>query len=562
MTEALGDAPKRWDSEPLTPAMMVAILGVMGEGVVVHAPSGEILAHNAAACDILGLTSDQLRGRTSMDPRWRAVREDGSPFPGEEHPAMVTLRTGDPVSGVLMGVEHPGAGQRWIQISSRATDVDGGRHVIATFTDVTELQAASGMAQHLAQHDLLTDVPNRIMFEQLVEAAVEQAPDSHAGCAVVVAGIDHFGSTNKHLGPQGADVVLIETARRARAIAGGGSAVGRIGNDQFAVLIPSPGADRQVRAFAEDLRHALSRPITHESEEHLPSITVGIAVGRSEGGHGLLNSAVEALEAAKQKERGSIRFFDGRDPRERLVYRQSQGIRRAIAARLVRLWYQPIRDLSDGERVGAEALFRVDVAGERVVLTPDLLGVLGPTIARHVLTVLVEDAVAMYDAGTLPPFISVNLTAPDLLSDDVHDQVLASHATLVELGGSLAVEISEQVGLHDLTGVRPAIDSLRSQGIRVALDDFGTGSNSLALLRELPLDVIKLDPSFVVGAMADATDRAIVRAAVALADELHLDLIAEGIENEGILAFIRGAGIHFAQGYLFDLPPATEHDSD
>ncbi|NND83589.1 MAG: EAL domain-containing protein, partial [Acidimicrobiia bacterium] len=233
-----------------------------------------------------------------------------------------------------------------------------------------------------------------------------------------------------------------------------------------------------------------------------------------------------------------------------------------IADQVVRLWYQPIRDLSSKAKIGAEALFRVDVAGERVVLTPDLLGVLGPRIARHVLTVLVEDAVGMYDAGTLPPYIGVNLTAPDLLSDDIHEQVLAAHATLQELGCSLAVEISEQVGLHDLTGVRPAIESIRGEGIQVALDDFGTGSNSLALLRELPLDALKLDPSFVSGAMGHAADRAIVKAAVALADELDLALIAEGVETEGILAFIRGAGIRFAQGYLFDRPPPSTNGDD
>lgn len=548
-----------WGSGIAADGLLSQVLSTMDEGVVILGDDGAFIGHNRAAETILGLTSDELLGRKPTDERWKPVHPDGTYFPPEDHPAVRTMESGDPHNGI-MGVSRPDGSQRWIRVSSHPLFVGGTRYTAATFADVTELQAASGLAHQPTHNDLLTDVPIRIMFEQLVEATLERTSESRGGCAVIAAGLDHFGSTNKHLGSRGADTVLVETAQRVREFAGEHAAVGRIGDDQFAMLLLDPGPDDQVRAFAEELRQALSAPVVLDGEDHLPSVTIGVAVGRAEGGYGLITSAVEALEAAKSRERGSIRFFDGRDPREWLVYQQSQGIRRAIADRVARLWYQPIRDLSNGEQVGAEALFRVDVAGERVALTPDLLGVLGPRIARHVLTILVEDATAMHDAGTLPPYLAVNLTGPDLLSDVIHEQVLAAHAALVELGSALTVEISEQLGLHDLTGVRPTIESLRGEGIQVALDDFGTGANSLAQLRELTVDAIKLDSSFVRGAMDHATDRAIVKAAVALADELHLTLIAEGVETEEILAFIRGAGIHFAQGFLFDRPPESNGD--
>ncbi|NND84655.1 MAG: diguanylate cyclase, partial [Acidimicrobiia bacterium] len=359
-----------WESGAAADGLLGQVLSTMGEGVVILGEDGAFVGHNKAAESILGLSSDQLMGRKPTDEQWHPTHTDGTYYPPEDHPAVRTMQSGEPHTDI-MGVSRPDGTQRWIRVSSNPIFLGESRYTAATFADITQLQMTSGMAEHFAHRDLLTDVPNRIMFEQLVEVALERAPEDHVGCAVVAVGIDHFGSTNKHLGPRGADQVLIETAKRIRALAGDRADVGRIGDDQFAVLLRNPGPDGQVRTFAESLRLSLGDPIAHNGEEHLPSITVGVVVGRSDGGHGLIMAAVEALEAAKQRERGSIRFFDGHDPRERLVYQQSQGIRRAIADQVVRLWYQPIRDLSSKAKIGAEALFRVDVAGERVVLTPD-----------------------------------------------------------------------------------------------------------------------------------------------------------------------------------------------
>lgn len=531
--------------------LLSRVLSTMSEGVLIVAGDGTFLGHNLAAESILGIGGNQLVGRDLADEEWRPVHSDGTPFALDDYPAMRTLTTGEPHTDV-MGVARPDGTLRWLRVASTPLVVGGNLLAVATFADVSELRATAGVADHLARNDLLTGVPNRIMFEQLVEAALDQHPD--AGCAVIAIGIDHFGATNKHLGPQAADDVLIETARRLEHLSPEGSAVGRVGDDQFALLLPMPPPEPGLQRLAESVREGLSSEIALAGEHHLPSITVGVAIDGDGGTDHLIGPAIEALEAAKRHERGSVRFFSGRDPAEGIVYQRSQEIRRAIAAGTVRLWYQPVIDLSTGEPVGAEALFRLEGNGQRSALTPDILGVLGPRIARHVLTLLIEDAAVMHSAGTLPRYIGVNLTAPDLLAPAIHDQVLAAGATFSELGGTLQVEVSEQVGLHDITGVAPAIASLRDAGIEVALDDFGTGSNSLALLRELPLDGIKLDPSFVSGAMTHSTDRAIVKAAVALSDELGLSLVAEGVETEGILAFIRGAGIRFAQGYLFDQP--------
>jgi diguanylate cyclase (GGDEF)-like protein/PAS domain S-box-containing protein len=551
-------ADSNWSDERLTPDLVRTMLEMLPDGVVLHAPSGEVIAANAAAGEILGLTIDQLRGLTSLDPRWKSIHEDGSPYPGEDHPAMVTLATGAPVDNSIMGVVRGSDEQRWIKISSRPVHIDGEMYVAVTFGDITSMRSVEGLVAHFAHHDLLTDLPNRIRFEQLLEGAIGRSDRTGGRCAVVVASLDHFGTTNEHVGTQGADTVLIESAFRLQRLARDGDAVGRVGDDQFALLLENCGTEEQIRAIAEEVRVALAEPIAVGSTEHIPSLTLGIAVHASGDDEDLLVSAIGALETAKRRERGSIRFYGGIDRRSVTTYRHDQGIRRAIARGDVRLWYQPIRDLDENRTIGAEALFRIENADEQgagqAILTPEILGTLGPRIAVHVLDLLVEDARAMKSAGTLPESLSVNLTAPDLLVPRIHTQVQESGEALRELGAVLTVEVSEQVGLQDLTGVRPAIEELRSTGIRIALDDFGTGSNSLALLRELPLDSIKLDGSFIQRAMTNAAYRAIIKASVTLAEELGLPVVAEGVETESLLAFVRSAGIRYAQGYVFERP--------
>lgn len=530
----------------------------MGEGVVVHSSTGDLIAGNRAAEVILGLTTDELRGIRPLPTGWQASRENGQVMMAPEHPALVALRTGMPVGRQLIAITRGDGSTRWIQAASRPVTVDGEPMAITTFADVTVLRHSQADIEYLAQRDELTGLVTRLTLEQLLEAAAERAELQHLDVVIVVIGIDHFALVNQRLGTTGGDEMLVEMGRRLRGVAGPDDVVARLGGDQFCLMLEGHDPDHDLRPFCREIRGTLDAPITVGSTRYLPSVTLGVASlpGDTSFAGDLLVAAVGALEAAKRVERGSIVFYGDLDPGATLDDSADQVIRQAIDVGRVSLWYQPVVSVRSGRRIGVEALFRIEEGADAGsgILTPEILGVLGPRIASHVLSLLREDAKKMHEAGDLPQAISVNLTAPDLLIPRVKEEVIRVAADLRALGSRLVVEVSEQIGLRHPATVIPILDELRAAAVSISLDDFGTGTNSLALLRELPLDSLKLDGSFILGAMTNPIDRAIIRAATALAADLGLPLIAEGVETAEMLEFVKEQGIPLAQGYFFDHP--------
>ncbi len=551
---------EQWTPSGLPPSLLEQVLGALGEGVVVRASNGRLVAHNRAAEVILGVTADQLRDGGPLPPPWRAFREDGQEIPNEDHPESVALRTGTTVDGLLMRIERLDGSPSWIQVTSRPVAKGNERFSITTFADVTPLRESERDVEQLVRRDPLTALATRLTFEQLLEAAVARAGDGGHRAAVIALGIDHFSLLNQRLGAVAGDEVLVETSDRLGRVTDPGHALARIGDDQFCVLIEPAGPDSSLMALAREIRAVADASITLGDTDYIPSITIGIAAFPSDApdAGGLLAAAVEALGAAKRLERGSVLFFHEFDTDPGLHYIADQGIRKAIDLGGVRLFYQPVVSVETGHSVGVEALFRLEdptaPEGGSGMLTPEILGALGPRIASHVIHLLREDARRMHAAGEMPRAIAVNLTALDLLIPRIKEEAAAAAMELTSLGSRLVVEISEQVGLRDPSLIRPVLEELRAASASISLDDFGTGTNSLALLRELPLNSLKLDSSFLVGAMANPIDRSIITATVALAEDLGLVMIAEGVESQEILDFVREQGIRFAQGYFFDHP--------
>lgn len=548
----------QWSPPGLPPSLLEQVLGAMGEGVVVHSSTGELIAANHAAQMILGLTTDEIRGAAPLPAGWEATRENGHLVTAREHPALVALRTGMPVGSQLIAIARGDGSTRWIQAASRPSMVDGDLMAITTFADVTALRHSQADIEYLAQRDELTGLVTRLTLEQLIEAAVARALNNDQEVVIMAVGIDHFSLVNQRLGAMGGDEMLVEMGRRLRDAAGPGAVVARLGGDQFCVMLEDQDREDDPRPICRGIRAALDAPMMVGSTRYLPSVTLGVASlpGDTQFAGDLLVAAVGALEAAKHTERGSVVFYGDLDPEAALDNSADQVIRQAIDLGSVQLWYQPVVAVRSGRQVGVEALFRI-AGGANTgsgILTPEVLGVLGPRIASHVLSILREDAKTMHATGDLPPAISVNLTAPDLLIPRVKEEAIRLSTDLQSLGSRLVVEVSEQIGLGHPAIMRPILEEMREAAVSISLDDFGTGTNSLALLRELPLDSLKLDSSFLLGAMTNSIDRAIIKATTALAAELGLPLIAEGVETAELFAFVKEQGIPMAQGYFFDRP--------
>lgn len=549
----------------MPPVLLEHILATIGEGVTVHDATSRLVGHNRAAEIILGLTTDEMKAPFQLPPPASAQWENGERIRPDELPASVALRTGVPVENVLMRITRRDGSTRWIRGSARPVIIAGDQMAVSTFADVTDLRLSLDDVWHLAHRDPLTGLVTRLKLEQLCEAAVERATVDASRVAIIAFGLDHFSLLNQRLGALAGDEALVQSSERLSRAMRPNSALARIGSDQFGVLVEQAGDDADLAALALELRALAEEPLTVGGTTYIPSVSVGVASFPTDAAtHGdLLIAAQGALDEAKRQERGSVLFFHDFSSDLGVHYAVQQGIRRAIDLGSVRLWYQRVVTVNSLRDAGVEALFRLDEDGESGsgMLTPEILGSLGPRIARRVLRLLMDDARRMRDAGQLPAAISVNLTAADLLIPSIKDEAAAVARELAVMGSRLIVEVSEQVGLRDPALIRPMLKDLQAESAAICLDDFGTGTNSLALLRELPLDSLKLDSSFIVGAMSNPIDRAIIRAAVTLADELDLTVVAEGVENEAILDFVRDQGIGMAQGYYFDRPGPIPDDS-
>lgn len=444
------------------------------------------------------------------------------------------------------------------------------RRTIDLRREVVRRRKAEAEAYELARHDVLTGLPNRRWFiEDFDKWAGHTPPDE--GCALLVVDLDNFKPVNDVYGHRLGDEVLRVIARRLSKLVEDG-AVARLGGDEFGVILRY--------RLDSDAPERLARQIVHEVSKPIPlaalSLQVGVSVGvaTSAGGAGndamarrdgapvetALRQADMAMYWAKAEGRGCYRFFD-RTMDERLQQRiELEGeIEGAIAAGQIVPYYQPLIDLDTSKTIGFEVLARW-VHPKRGVLLPEVF----IPIAEDTATIgqmtdhLLERA--MRDAKAWPEhlFISINFSPRQISDPALAQRILDLVAKVSFPPHRLMVEITESAVVRRLEDAKAVLQSLRNVGVRVALDDFGTGYSGLYHLRELELDTLKIDRSFV-GQMLDKPEEArIVKAIVSLGHALGLSTTAEGIENKDVLELLTKLGCDVGQGYLFGMPqPAS-----
>jgi diguanylate cyclase (GGDEF)-like protein len=421
-----------------------------------------------------------------------------------------------------------------------------------------------------ANYDQLTGLPNRTLAIDRLNQAIARGQRAGSHVAVLYLDLDRFKNVNDTLGHSAGDELLINAARRLAGVARGGDTVARLSGDEFLVIVadiePGSSAEKAAERVAESVLRSFSEPFTVAGQEFFVSISVGIAVFPEDGQRAerLLQHADTALYQAKEEGRHAFRFFT---PDMNRRAQQRAGIEghliHAIERNELSLVYQPIVSLRTGRPVALEALVRWSCPSLGVVPPSLFIPLAEETgLIQDIGEWVLEQAIAGLAAWHAEPSlrIAVNVSSRQLRNPKRF--LRAVEVALYRNGLSptqLELELTERLLLEELPETSRALRELDEAGVRLSVDDFGTGYSSLGYLKRFPVDVLKIDRSFVSGVLKDGNDAALVRAILAMAHALRLDVVAEGVEAEAQAEFLHANGCACAQGYWFSMPlPATD----
>ena len=410
---------------------------------------------------------------------------------------------------------------------------------------------------HLAFHDSLTGLPNRTYFRQQLDAGLVRAHKRDERVSVLCLDLDGFKGVNDTLGHPVGDALLREIGDVIGALAADG-VVARLGGDEFAIILDDRGDADRPRALSQAILDALRRPMQVSGHQIATGASIGIAVGPDDGADAdvLLKNADLALYRAKQDGRGVFRFFEpALDAAARKRRQLELDLREALQTGQFRLNFQPIFDLKKDRIGGFEALLRWEHPLRGNVPPIDFIPVAEDTgLIIAIGDWVMQEACRQATAWPEHVRVAVNVSPLQFRNSGFQNVIFQALTRSGLTPNRLEVEITESVFLEGETSVLNLLHQLRAMGVRVALDDFGTGYSSLSYLRSFPFDKIKIDKSFVNSVAQDESSSAIVRAIVDLANALHMETTAEGVEDRDQLDELRGQGCSSIQGYLFSRP--------
>ena len=536
-----------------------AALNNMAQGLCMFDPQQRLLIANRRFSEIFKVSSDKLASGTSIR-EVMALAQAIDKNPDDAATAQRKLLTGPPTGSVVTTL----ADGRIISISHRPLP-DGG--LVATFDDVTEQRRAEVRASFLATHDDLTALPNRVVFSQSVSEAVKIGRRYGQQFAVMFVDLDRFKIINDTLGHSAGDALLIEIAKRLTQSVRESDLVSRIGGDEFVILLRKVSDADQVTTVARKILSIVVKPLTIHGQECRVTASIGISLFPSDAqdGETLIKNADAAMYAAKEDGRNAFRFHSQEIKNqsiERLMLETS--LRRALERNELLLYYQPKRDLGRGGISGVEALLRWNhpdlglLQPSRFIPLAEETGLIVP-IGKWVLETACAQDMAWQRQGLPAIRIAVNLSPRQFADPNLLDDIGAA----LERSGMppelLELEITESMMMQNVEHTVQVLTAIKSLGITLAIDDFGTGYSSMSLVKKFPIDVLKIDRSFVREIVHDSEDKAIADAIIALGRALDLTIVAEGVETVEQEAFLRAHNCDEIQGYLISKPlPADE----
>lgn len=528
------------------------------EAIVITDAQHRIVAVNAAFSRITGFAEGEVIG-TDPDMLLRVRRESGD---------LVSLFADNSENywhGEILCHRRGGEPFPAWQSLSVVRDVAGQvTHTVMAFSDVTEIHRAEQQLDHLAHHDPLTGLPNRLLFDDRFAHAIEQAQRQQEPCLLLFLDLDGFKTVNDTMGHSVGDDLLRVVSERLKGVLRQSDTLARLGGDEFVVLASnaSPGYASHV---AEKILDALRKPFHLAGEEVSVSGSIGISVYPDHGTdpNSLMRAADIAMYVAKTEGRDGYHFFSSdlsAQTQERM--RLEQGLRRAIDAHGLNVHYQPQLNLVDRRIIGVEALVRWrsnefgSVAPTRFIPIAEDTGIID-RLGRWVLRRACSEIAGLTDQYGRQLRLAVNVSARQFMRDDF---VTSVSEVLQEVGfppTALELEITEST-LQSTERSRGILNALKQLGISISIDDFGTGYSSLSVLRDLPVDRIKIDQSFIVELPHGVKGLAIVEAVLALGRAMTMGIVAEGIEREDQADLLQRLGCTEGQGYLFSRPLAYD----
>ncbi|KPF51265.1 diguanylate cyclase [beta proteobacterium AAP121] len=475
------------------------------------------------------------------------------------HAALLAALASDGMATQTLAV-HTESGPRWHEISARRCNdaVTGQAALLVSEVDVSAIKRTEAQAQYMALHDALTGLPNRSHLIQRFEMVLGAIRDAQQQAALIFIDLDHFKDVNDTLGHATGDALLIEVSRRLRGAVRGSDLVARLGGDEFLILMVAADIRSEIERVRLRLTRAVAEPVHLAGRDLHVTASIGVALYPQHGTdvQTLMRNADLAMYSAKEGGRNALAFYDAAmaDAVEGRTALEAE-MRLAFERREFEVHYQPIVEASSGRIVGAEALVRWRHP-QRGLVSPDVfiplcestglirrLGALVFSSAAH-------QQVAWARAGQVLR-ISVNLSARQLRSAELLPDLAAALRASGADPRQLQLEITESMLLGQDDELLALFQALQDLQLGLALDDFGTGYSNLAYLQRFPIDTLKIDKTFIQGLQSN---RALAELIVSMARLMRLRVVAEGVETQEQLAWVRAQGIEFCQGYLFSRP--------
>lgn len=537
-----------------------AVFASTRDGIVITTLEPRILAVNRAWCEITGYGEEEAFGQ---NPRLlKSGRHDRSFYQA----MWATLRQTGHWQGEIWNRRKNGEIYvQWLSISTVCDERGQPTNYVGVLTDLSQLKTIEQKLDHLVHHDILTDLPNRLMMQVRLAAALERAHRSPHRLAVLFLDLDRFKDVNDSFGHPSGDVLLVEVAKRLRKRLREEDLLARIGGDEFIALLEDIESPDQAATVARSLIDQLLQPFFIDGNAVFIGVSIGISLYPDDAGNAteLIQHADAALYQAKQEGRNTYRFHTEaltRAARERLSLETR--LRRALERDEFVLHYQPLVDRRE-QPYGVEALLRWQPSGEEMVSPARFIPLAEETglilpIGRWVIETACRQMAVWRREGLPLQVLAVNLSARQFEDPALPALIRATLENTHLPAECLELELTESLLMKDVARSLAVLQDFKALGVKVAVDDFGTGYSSLAYLRRFPVDKLKIDQSFVRDLDTDPGDREIAATVVAMARNLHLTVLAEGVEKKSQLDILAELGCDSYQGYLFAQPMAPD----
>ncbi|MDD5329748.1 MAG: EAL domain-containing protein [Sulfuricella sp.] len=533
-----------------------------GEGIIITDAAARILSVNRAFTAVTGYSAEEAVGQTPA--MLNSGRQDEAFFRDLwQDISQLGYWNGEIWNRRKNGEIYP----EWLGISA-VRDADNRiTHYVGIFSDISEIKKNEAQIEFLAYHDPLTGLPNRLLARDRMELAMSSADRAGGKATLLFLDLDNFKTINDSLGHAIGDALLKGVAARLRECLRETDTLSRQGGDEFLIVLPEVSDSEAIAAVAEKILDRLAASFHLDGHELSTSLSIGLAVYPDDGRdfETLFRKADTAMYQAKEAGRNGYRFHTEQMNADAVEHlRMRNGLRQALEKGEFVLHYQPQVNLASGAVIGAEALIRWNhpelglVLPGRFIRIAEESGLIVP-IGEWVLREACRQAAAWRDAGLPELVIAVNLSAVQFKRRNLEYSVAQALGDSGLDPALLELELTESILIRDTDKVLATVQRLKALGVKLSIDDFGTGYSSLSYLKRFNVDKLKIDQSFVRDMADDPNDAAIVRAIIQMAKSLNLKTIAEGVEGQRTLDYLRLNHCDEAQGYHFARPlPAEE----